>query len=78
MIAKNTVFRGQRLKSFSITASYPGPTIINVRTDNTIKNPEVSGITESPEEALNLVKLGVENGFRLTHTQTTNCFRNSP
>ena len=60
------------------SASYPGPTVINVRTDNTIKNPGITGAAETPQEALTLVQAGVENGFRLTYTQNTDCFRETP
>ena len=52
--------------------------MINVRTDNTIKNPGITGAAETPQEALTLVQAGVENGFRLTYTQNTDCFRETP
>ena len=61
-----------------ITASYPGPVVINVRTDEDLKGYELSGTFNSSLEAQAFVAGGGENGFRLTYTQNLNANCNRP
>lgn len=58
----------------SFIAAYPGPVVINVRTDETLKGSEFSGSASNSQQAIAMVLAGRENGFRLTYTQNTNCF----
>ncbi len=70
------VFHSFKFSTF-ISATYPGPIVINVRTDEAIKGRETSGSAQTSEQAIAIVTGGAENGFRLTYTQHTNCFRNN-
>lgn len=59
----------------SFIAAFPGPVVINVRTDETLKGSEFSGSASDSLQAIGMVRAGRENGFRLTFTQNTNCLR---
>ena len=62
---------------YNFSASYPGPIVINVRSDETLKGPETSGAASNSQEAVDIVAGGAENGFRLTYTHSNlYCFRN--
>ena len=56
-------------------AAYPGPMVINVRTDEALKGASFSGPANDSQEAIQIVMNGRENGFRLTYSLNTNCFR---
>ena len=49
--------------------------VINVRTDEALKGASFSGPANDSQEAIQIVMNGRENGFRLTYSLNTNCFR---
>ena len=49
--------------------------MINVHTDYTIKGIGATGAASNSEEAINIVRSGAENGFRLTYNLNGNCYR---
>ena len=63
------------LKNLFFPAAYPGPIMINVHTDYTIKGIGATGAASNSEEAINIVRSGAENGFRLTYNLNGNCYR---
>ena len=64
-------------KIFYLLAAYPGPLVINVRTDEALKGASFSGPANDSDEAIQIVMNGRENGFRLTYSHNTNCFRST-
>ena len=51
--------------------------VINVRTDEALKGASFSGPANDSDEAIQIVMNGRENGFRLTYSHNTNCFRST-
>ena len=72
---KLVYFEKQLFKKPFFSAAYPGPIMINVHTDYTIKGIGATGAASNPEEAINIVRSGAENGFRLTYNLNGNCYR---
>ena len=62
-------------KKILFSAAYPGPIMINVHTDYTLKGIGATGAASNSEEAINIVRSGAENGFRLTYNLNGNCYR---
>ena len=69
LVSTSIIFR------FFFLAAYPGPMVINVRTDEALKGASFSGPANDSQEAIQIVMNGRENGFRLTYSLNTNCFR---
>ena len=59
----------------TFAASYPGPIMINVRTDESLKGLYATGLPQTEADALAIVASGGENGFKLLYNLNTNCKR---
>ena len=59
----------------NFAASYPGPIMINVRTDESLKGLYATGLPQTEADALAIVASGGENGFKLLYNLNTNCKR---